>query len=163
MEKKEIIFNNQLMNEIGLEVGPGNRLYDQETGSQLIVRGKEMISPGSMGSRDTVEFDPYNSTFQMHRMFDYFAHKYENESGVSIDVTYIEDDKAGGARLTIKDSDNNTYSSKNYKRDTLRYADIIMQLNGDEDVDLTEYDTPRNNSNMKGSKKTSTTKKKGSK
>ena len=126
--------NTIIMQEIGLEIGRNNKIYDQDTG----------VAPGFYGGRHAIEFDPHNNKKMRGQLFGYFLNKYADESGVEIPSYHNIDDKSKDSGfiecLIDEDGTLNPIRSKAYKRDSLKYTDIIMQLNGDNSVDLSKYD-----------------------
>lgn len=148
---KEI--NSLIMKEIGLEVGPYNKVVDQDTGVRIKIGGKDILSPGSKSSSQALEFDPYNNKKLMSQIFGYFTGKQEDETGVGVLAVYQQDDGKMSCRL----DDNTVLSSESYQRDSLKYTDLIMQLNGAtrDEISLSQYDGYPDSKNIK--------KKKGSK
>lgn len=140
MNPTEQYLNEMLMQEIGLDVGPRMRLLDQDTGQTLTFKGKDLVAPNALPNNNVVVFDCYNSTALMQMMFGFYTKKYEEDNGVSIDRSYTKEVKDGKCAMTIIDSNNNAITSTPYQRDTLRYMDLIMRLNGDESPDLSKYD-----------------------
>ena len=166
---KEI--NNIIMQEIGLGVGDNHKIYDQDTGFELAIGGSSLVEPGYYGGRNTIEFDPHNNRKMMVQMFEYFLRKHSSETDIDTlayyNVSPAATDAANGEYIECRMSDDSFIKSRSYKRDSLKYTDIIMQLNG-ESVPLDQYDTPvvkptikrgrgansngRNNSNSKTTK-----------
>ena len=64
--------------------------------------------------------------------------------GIDTDKTSLEAKVDNGKVLTTKP----------YYRDSLKYADMIMQLNGSENVDLSEYDQKKEQNNKDNKKST---------
>lgn len=139
MELKDLNINNLIMREIGLEVGTCNRIIDQDTGAAMTFAGRELVAPGVYCGRNAIEFDPYNNKKMMNRLFGYFLEKHAEESDVEV-MTYYNVDKGEAGAVECKMTDNTTITSKPYVRDSLKYADIIIQLNGEPNPDLAEYD-----------------------
>lgn len=142
MNQKDIEINNLIMQEIGLEVGIGNRIIDQDTGNVLTFKGMNVIAPGHYGGHNSIEFDPYNNKKMMSNLFGYFLNKHSEESDIDV-LTYYNVDTDNGSRSYIecKLSDNSKLTSKPYTRESLRCTDIIVQLNGGSSPDLWCYDT----------------------
>lgn len=134
---KEI--NTLIMQEIGLEVGPRQRVYDQDTGAAIRINGMDIVAPGCNGGRQAVEFDPYNNRKMMGQLFSHFLEKYAEETDVDCQTFYNVDSGTNG-KVQCRLSDNTILTSKPYQRDSLKYMDIIMQLNGDASPDLEKYD-----------------------
>lgn len=146
MTESERYLNELLMKEIGLDVGQRMRLIDQDTGVPLTYKGKDIVSPNALPNNNVIVFDCYNSTALMQKMFGYYTKKYEDDNGISLDRTYMSDTSDGKCTISITDSENNTITSSPYQRDTLRYMDLIMRLNGDDNPNLEKYDIPKNGS-----------------
>ena len=141
--------NNLIMQEIGLEVGRDQRIYDQDTGSSIRINGMDVIAPGCYAGHKAVEFDPHNNRKMMNQLFGYFLNKYSDETDIDV-LSYYNVNTLDGEKIECKMSDNSTIRSKPYKRDSLKYTDIIMQLNGDNSEDLNKYDQIPNTKTVKG-------------
>lgn len=139
--------NMLIMQEIGLEIRNDQKLYDQDTGDAIKVNGMDVMAPGCYGGRHAIEFDPYNNRKMMGQMFGYFLDKYSDETGVDA-LSYYNVDSGEDGRVECKMSDNELISSKPYTRDSLKYTDIIMQLNGG-GTDLSKYDIPQTKETVK--------------
>lgn len=150
------------MEEIGLEPSSKNQIVDQDTRNVLKFNGKFLVPPGSAIDKATTVFDPVRNVKLMNQMFGYYAKKLEDEEDNRINVFYsVETDKtAGKGYLEIKGDDNSVIRSKEYMNDCLKYADAILQLSGEDDVDLTEYDSPKEDPKAKPTVKKRTTAKK---
>lgn len=156
MDDLSLKFNNLMMQEMGIDVGAGNRLYDQDTGNKLQYEGRDLVAPGTEILRNVQEFDPYNSTRMMAQMFTFFTNKLaESGEAPEFDVVYtVEDHERGRAHVEMK-NDTDIIKSGSYLRDQCRYADLILQLNGDENPDLKEFDIPKFKLGVKGKGKIS--------
>lgn len=150
--------NTLIMREVGLEVGPGKKIYDQDTGMPIKINGMEVVAPGGYTGRSTIEFDPYNNRRQMGQIFNYFINKQYEEGGREVLTYYNKDDTPEGGKVECKLDDNTTVTSAQYTRDTLKYADIILRLNGEDNPNLTQYDLPMTKETVKPA---TSTKKKG--
>lgn len=133
--------NDTIMREIGLEPNKKNQICDQDTRVVLKINNQDVIKSGCYGGRNTVEFDPHNNRKMMTDLFGYFLNKYEEETGSSV-LSYYNIDNKRGNKVELKLNDETTITSHSYKRDSLKYTDIIMQLNGEskENIDLSKYD-----------------------
>lgn len=141
MDNKDIQINRMIMEEIGLDVGEYNRIIDQDTGLEISMKGQYIVAPGSYCGHNAIEFDPYNNRKMMNQFFSYFIKKVSLESENEV-LTYYNingDDNTKG-QIECRLSDNQIIRSGAYSKDSLRYADLIMRLNGRDDVDLSEYD-----------------------
>ena len=137
--------NTKIMNEIGLDIGPHDRIIDQDTGEFISINGMKMVAPGcasnSYGRDKTIEFDPHNNRKLMGNLFGYFLNKLSDEGENSV-LAYYAENTPDGECVECRMSDNSTITSKSYKRDSLKYTDAIIQLNGGDCGDeLKKYDT----------------------
>lgn len=152
MTDAEREINMLIMQEIGLEVRQNQRIYDQDTGDAIRLNGMDIVAPGCYGGRQAIEFDPFNNRKMMGQMFGYFLEKYSDETDVDV-LSYYNVDAGANGRVECKMSDNTMITSKPYARDSLKYTDIIMQLNGEGDTDLSKYDIPQVKETVKRKKK----------
>ena len=136
---KEI--NTLIMQEIGLEVGSRQRIYDQDTGAVIKINGMDVVAPGSYCGNKAMEFDPHNNRKMMSQLFGHFLEKYSEETDIDVLIYYNVDDVDSKSKIECVLSNNEVITSKPYTRDSLKYTDIIMQLNGGDAGDLTKYDT----------------------
>lgn len=149
-EKKEIDYTplrNKLLGEIGLDVTKDGLVIDQDTSEQIYFNQKALRvvdTPDQKLNRSEVPFDPINDSKLMTRLFSHFNTKLEEDGLPSVSIFYgVEPpDKDGKASIEAKDTENNIYRSKSYMNDSLRTADVLLQIAGEQDVDLHEYDAP---------------------
>lgn len=151
MEDKDIEINTRLMEEFGLEQGTRRRIYDHETGDIRLMKGKEIVAPGAIPGKNTLEFDPINNTRMMNFFFGSYIQAMEEEDllGGSVMSYSVIPSKSPGkikAVLKINPDDGSPIkeiSSKPYKNETSCMADLVCRINGDDDVDMSEYDIDR--------------------
>lgn len=141
MNQKDLEINNLIMQEIGLEIGIGNKIIDQDTGAALAFKGMTVIAPGCF-SHNAIEFDPHNNKKMMSNLFGYFLDKHSEESDVDV-LAYYNVDHGNKSAIECKLSNQTCITSKPYTRDSLKYADIIIQLNGGTAPDFDQYDTEK--------------------
>ena len=134
--------NTLIMREVGLEVGPGGRICDQDSGMPIKIYGMEVVAQGVYAGKQAIEFDPYNNRRMMGYIFNYFIDKQYEETGVEVIAYYNKDDNPSGGKIECKLDDNTVLTSAQYTRDTLKYTDIIMRLNGENNPNLEQYDLP---------------------
>lgn len=143
MENLDKEINTLIMREMGLEVGPGHHIYDQDTGMEIKINGMNVMAPGYYGGHQSIEFDPHNNRKLMGHLFGYFLEKYSDETDEDI-IAYYSVDNGNNGRVECRTSNNELITSKQYLRDSLKYTDIIMQLNGETNTDeLKKYDIPQ--------------------
>lgn len=136
MNQLDTEINTIIMQELGLEVGIGNRIVDQDTGGTIRFRGKDVMAPGFYNGR-SVEFDPINNGKMMNSLFDRFLETHSEQSDVYVSTFYSIDDSNC---IECRMSDQTSIRSGSYDREGLKYADIIIQLNGGRSSDLSKYD-----------------------
>jgi hypothetical protein len=143
MEDLDKKINNLLMEEMGLEEGDRRRVYDQDSGIQYQFKGKDLVSPGAKGGKTAIEFDPINNSKMMNLMFGGFVDKLEDEESIPPVASYCTVPDGDKIRAKILFSDKSVVQSNPYKNETVCYADLVFRLNGEEDVNLDEYDFDR--------------------
>lgn len=151
MEDKDIEINTRLMEEFGLEQGIRRRIYDHETGDIRLMKGKEIVAPGAIPGKNTLEFDPINNTRMMNFFFGSYIQAMEEEDllGGSVMSYSVIPSKSPGkikAVLKINPEDGSPIkeiSSRPYKNETSCMADLVCRINGDTEVDMSEYDIDR--------------------
>lgn len=143
MPKVEL--TEKLMQEIGLEIDSNHCIVDQDNGSRLQFNGKNLkyIEDGIRTGRNDLEFNPVENSKLMNHLFSYYTNKIHQEDGRYINIYYPVECAENKGFIELKDGDNNIMRSGEYYNDSLKYADLIFQLNGEEDVDLSEYDSKR--------------------
>ena len=165
MDELSMRFNKMMMQEMGIEEGAHHRLYDQDTGDLLKFEGKDLFAPGSVQVRDGCELDLFNNNRMMSQMFTYFTDKLASSGEIpEFDVIYA----VGDNKIEMK-NDSETLTSAGYKRDQVKYADLVLQINGEENPSdkLKEYNIPKvapevkKKKPVKASTKSTTIKKKG--
>lgn len=141
MDTKDYQINIKIMQEIGIDISADKRLVDQDTGDVLQFKDKFLVGP-NVKEKNSIEFDPINNVRQMTTMFDYFTRKLEDDDSNNISVFYPKEDPNNKEKtyLELKTEDNKIITSGSYINESLTYVDVIMRLNGSEDVDLSEYD-----------------------
>ena len=160
MDELSMKFNRMVMEEMGLEArGRQQKLYDQDSGNLVQFEGKDLVAPGVVGIKNTYEFDPYNSNKLMAHMFNFFTDKLvQSGEADEYDVMYNVDLGKGKGRIEMKCETDKIVSGV-YVREQCKYADLMLQLNGDDNPDLKEFDIPKTKPSVRQAKK-STTKKK---
>ena len=141
MNNMDLEVNRLLMREMGLEIGNGQRIIDQDTGMSMKFKGMDIVAPGYYGGSGSIEFDPHNNKRMMATLFGYFLEKHSDESDVDVLTYYSIDNGGDKSSIQCKMSDQSLITSKPYLRESLKCADIIIQLNGGASPDLDKYDT----------------------
>lgn len=135
----------QLLLEMGLGVDSNFNLIDQDFGTQIFFNAKNVkvivngVQP-QLNKRTDILFDPINNVQLMRNLFQYYIKKLETEGSVFTVYYPVQGSTPGQAKVEIKDTQLIPYSSKYYFNECLRYIDLIMVLNEDENVDLSMFD-----------------------
>ncbi len=131
--------NYELMNEIGLEIDCDKNLTDQDTLNPIQLNGKNLkysLSDNNIIiTKNDILFDPFNDPKMMLHIFGYFLNKISRIDNVRFTTFYpvMADDNKG--YIELKGS-SGTFKSKCYHNDSLKYFDLIKQINGHDNVDL---------------------------
>lgn len=124
-------FERLLLDEIGLEFSNGI-LIDQDTRLPILNSGKYIRSINNIDKDIKL----------MSILFNYFIYKISEEQKVYIDVVYYKQVKnSRSLPLAIK-VNGKEIISKIYVIESLKYLDLICQLNGEVDVNLSRFDAP---------------------
>lgn len=138
--------NKIIMNEIGLTVDSQSKVLDQDSREYLRYKSKNMKyssqSQVTLGNKD-IPFDPVSNKNIMSSLFDHFGRKIEDE-GIYVSM-YSErntDDQKSSLEAKVNiDGEDTVLTTKSYYNDSLKYVDMIMQLNSpSSEVDLSKYD-----------------------
>lgn len=133
--------NKIVMEEIGLGVDSYQKVIDQDSRDQLKFKDKN-IKYSSQNSvvttKNDIIFDPAENKNLMCSLFDHFTQKIESEENKYVSMYYDISDNTGYAIAAMVDGIRVT--SDHYNNESLKYIDIIMKINGTEDVDLKKYD-----------------------
>lgn len=151
MDDKDYIINMRLMEEFGLEQGVRRRVYDHETGDMRTLRGKEIVAPGALPGKRAIEFDPIGNTRMMNYFFGSYVESLSEGGVINGDIlsySTIPSKTPGKVKAVLKVCPNDggpiqEICSKPYKNETVCYADLVCRINGDENVDMSEYDYER--------------------
>lgn len=146
--------NKLIMQEIGLSVDNNQKVIDQDTREMLKFREKSMKYSSTSSvhvTKNDMVFDPMETRNLMGSLFDHFTKKIEDEEGVYVSIYYDINSEEGTALEVVADGEKIT--SDHYQNDTLKYLDIIMQLNGADSSNLKQYDYDRNVENIKNKRR----------
>ena len=149
--------NKMMMEEIGLTVDSQSRVMDQDTREYLSFKSRQMKFSSqnqvTIGNRDMV-FDPASNKNVAANLLDYYANKLQEEGECYVSMYYEKQEDDNKTSLEAKVDNGKVHTTKPYYRDSLKYADMIMQLNGSENVDLSEYDQKKEQNNKDNKKST---------
>lgn len=149
MDIKNYNLNKKIMLEIGLDQDDNMRLIDQDFGNELKAPdGRYFIAPNNRSNINSIEFNPAMNSAQAEYLFRYFGNKMallDEYSRISTYFTQETNPNNGMGYVEIVTEDNQRLRSKNYVNESLRYLDVMMKMNGCDEVDLSEYDNASKN------------------
>lgn len=134
--------NKIIMREIGLGVDNSQKVIDQDTREILNFKEKNIkySSQGDINiTKNDILFDPTETKNLINSLFNHFTKKIESEEGTYVSLYYDIPSPKGIALEAVVDGEKLT--SAFYKNDTLRYLDIIMQINGADKSGLKQLDS----------------------
>lgn len=132
-------FNNKVMQEIGLEVDSNGNVIDQDSRNLIQFKSKN-IKCTNIG-RDDIPFNPLENASLMSKLFSYYVDKLDKEDGRYVSVYYPNArDKGEKGYIELKEG-NNVIKSGTYYNDSIKYAELMMTLNGNTKVDFSELDS----------------------
>ena len=137
--------NKLIMEEIGLTIDNKNRIIDQDTRESITYKDKNMKYSSqnsvTLGHSEMI-FDPGSNKNLMTTLFGYYANKIEEEEEGYVSM-YYEKPNLDGKNILEAKTDKGLLQSKPYNNESLLYLDVIQQINGAENVDLSEYDADK--------------------
>lgn len=136
---ENISFNDLVLNEIGIEFR-NNILVDQDTHQTLYFNDK-CISLFDHRLFKYHIFNPLTDLKLMTFLFNYFLEKIKEEDDIYVDVVYYKQVINSYKSPLALRANGKEYLSRIYNLESLKYLDLICQLNGGTDVDLSRYDT----------------------
>lgn len=137
VDPNEERYNMIIMQEIGLDVGPEGRVYDQDTGDAVTLNGVDLVGP-TCYHKNRLRCHPWDNGRIMEDLFSYFLNKisYENDFVCSTFYDIFDDDDPKFSGLVV-DGYNQITGEKMqyqsffmYEKTCLKYLDVIMQFNG---------------------------------
>lgn len=130
----DISFEQLLLDEIGLQIYDG-KILDQDTMEYLSNHGHNMTY------QDITNIYIHKDVKSMNALFMYFCNKISKEQNIYVDVVYYKQVKnSRNSPLAVR-ANGKELISKIYENESLKYLDLICQLNGAEDVDLSRFDS----------------------
>lgn len=129
-----------IINELGLIIGPDGLLYDQETRNIININGKNIkctfdsVNNPVYVSDFNIVFDPINNIKLMTILFDMYL-KNENEAGnfycISYSIEEIEKKGPSYIRATLDNGNGMSFfEGKPYNNRCLSICDIILKFSG---------------------------------
>ena len=134
--------NKIIMQEIGLGVDNHQKVMDQDTRETLKFKDKNIKYSSQNNviiTKNDIPFDPYETRNLMSSLFDHFTEKMNEEEDVYVSMYYdIPGDKGTALEAVVNGE---KIKSDYYTNDSLRYLDLIMQINGSDKTVLRQYDS----------------------
>ena len=138
---KELSLETVTMQELGLEFND-DILVDQDTRETLLMDHKYIVKKENsrrFNEIPHIKFEPSNTKL-MQFLFSYYSIKLMREDDIYIDVIYYKTSKDSHKSPLAVQANNKEYVSRIYNMESLKYLDIILQLNGADSVDLSRFD-----------------------
>lgn len=140
MDQKAIDFGEFVLEEVGLYAGQNGIVMDQETDSVLQVNGRTVVYPVDESirvGRDAIPFDPLNNPTLSNYLLSYFI---TNRTNGYVEGYYTVPTSGNKGIVEIK-KEGEVVRSGEYYNDSLKHIDAIARMNGDDEVDLSQYDS----------------------
>lgn len=141
--ENSIKFGELVMDEMGLYADPYGNVLDQQTDTALQIKGRNLkfVADDFVRlSKDEMVFDPLNNQTLANNLFGYYINNRFNENGNKY-VSNYSTVPAGEGKGTVEVKvDGSTLASGKYYADSVKYADMMMRMNGSDSVDLSDYD-----------------------
>lgn len=137
--------NRMIMYEVGLDaLNVDGSIIDQDTGSIIAMKDIKLIHQDFLinNKYNEMHFDPDGNWKQMSFIFGYFLKKIYDENNIDVGV-YTQSGKNNQYYIECVLSNGLKLKSNLYNRDSLAYLDMMMRLNGENNVDLSNYDVKR--------------------
>lgn len=132
---EDMTFGQLLLDEIGLEIH-FDKIIDQDTRKVVDIPFMPYQTVLTIKHIDSLIKNPK----AVNALFNYFLQKIMIEQNIYIDVVYYKQLKnSRNLPLAIK-ANGKEFISRIYNNESLRYLDLICQLNGGTDVDLSRFD-----------------------
>ena len=141
--------NFYLFTEIGLALDNNNSLYDQDTGIVLRYEDKYIKSSVNFGEivyagKDDIVFDIVNFKL-INTLFGYFIEKFSSDPDNNFEFVASFTDKVGEDKIqaNVKYNKFSVISSLPYYNMYLCLIELIFSINGNFEVDLSNFDMPK--------------------
>lgn len=140
-----IKFGELFLDEMGLYTDPYGTVIDQETDNALQIKGKTLKFVAEDDAvylrKNEMLFDPLHNQSLANTLFGYFINnRYSDNNYVRsyYNVANDENRQQGAVEVKIGDS---IMRSGTYYMDSVKYADVMMRINNNDNVDLSDYDS----------------------
>ena len=135
----------KLMMEIGLSVDLEHTVTDQDFGTYLSLHGKYIKAKRNgiepfVNRHSSIYFDPVRNVKFMRYLFQYYMTKIQKLDNRYFSVFFPTYNQETGAGCIDIKNETESYRSKYYYNEALRYIDIIFRISGEE-IDLTKFDS----------------------
>lgn len=134
-------FGALMLDELGFYTDMDGRVIDQETDSVVGIKGKTLryVPEDQYISRNEMLFDPLNNQMLANNLFSYYINN-RYDGYVSIYNTAQSPSNNGKGTVNVHTEGDTILQSGEYYMDSLKYADMIMRMNGNTSPDLSVFD-----------------------
>ena len=142
---KMLKFGELMLDELGLYADTNGTVCDQDNDNPICVNGKTLVYAANpevtVNRKNEMLFDPLNNPTLGKYLFGFYA---EHRSDIQIDGFHTMPDLAYKDKgvVRVESGDNIIAESGAYYNDSVKYADAIMRMNGNDSPDLSSYDSP---------------------
>lgn len=144
VDKNMLEFGELMMDELGLYADASGVVCDQDNDAPISINGKTLIYPANpevtINKRSDMLFDPLNNPSLGKHLFGFFA-EYRAEQRIDSFYTMPGIDIKDKGIIRAEADDAVVAESGNYYNDSVRYCDLIMRMNGDDNPDLNRFDS----------------------
>lgn len=149
---KMLKFGELMLDELGLYADPTGLVCDQDNDNPITINGKNLIYMANpeviVRGRSEMMFDPLNNPSLGKYLFGFYSNHRTNENIDGFHTIPDLQDKSKGS-IRVESGGEVIAESGAYYSDALKYADVIMRMNGDPNPDLSMYDSKDQNKRRK--------------
>lgn len=144
VDRKMLEFGELMMDELGLYADASGVVCDQDNDAPISINGKTLIYPSnpevSLNKRNDMLFDPLNNPSLGKHLFGFYA-EYRAEQDIDSFYSMPGIDIKDKGIVRAEADDKIIAESGNYFNDSVRYCDLIMRMNGDDNPNLEKFDS----------------------
>ena len=141
-KEQQAEFGALMIDELGFYTDMYGKVSDQENDSIVSNRGRVLRylpDGGQCVGKNEMLFDPLNNQMLANSLFSYYINNRYN-GYVSMFNTVVSN--GGKGTVNVHVDNNQVLQSGEYYTDSLKYADMIMRMNGNDSPDLSSFDDP---------------------
>lgn len=145
IDDRMLRFGELMLDELGLYADADGVVCDQDNDNPICVNGRTLKyianEEVSINRNNEMLFDPLNNPTLGKYLFGFYT-EHRMDSPVDGFHTMPDLDNKEKGIIRVESDGNIIAESKPYYSDSVKYADVIMRINGDSNPDLSDYDNP---------------------